>query len=144
MLTGSASANCESASEKSLSRVSAFIAIAHAAHLSPEQFGSLANKIRELIGRLRCRLTDDHDIQDHSLLRFLVGQEAFPGKTRDVASRQSDGIEHVFEIVGLTQAFLFRVHTGNASLSTCSRNLPGKSPGVSTSTGMPSASSSSN
>ena len=109
----------------------------------PFQLGGLINKRRALIGQLRCRFADNDNIQDDGLLRFLVGQKVFLGKTFDVTACKPDGIKHVFEIILLTQLFLSCVHTGTASLRTWSRNFAGKSPGVSTSTAMPSASSSS-
>ena len=103
----------------------------------------LRREFRMFVDKLRCRFTDHDDVQDDGLLGFPVGQKVGLREPFDVAARELDRLQHVVEIVGIAQLTPLGSHTGTASRRTRSRNLTGRSPGVSTSTATPRTCSSS-
>ena len=115
--------------------------IAHSPHLIPWNLCMFGYKTWVLDANLRSCLTNNENIQNYGLLRFLVIDEVLFLHTICIPANKLDRVQHVAQIINKTIATLIGTHTGKASLRTRSRYFAGRSAGVSTSTGTPSSSS---
>ena len=91
--------------------------VAHAAHRTPFHLREARDGRRIVIHQLRRRLAKDDNVEDHRLLRALVGKKILLGQAFDIGDRL------IRSFAQMLQQLVRRrhAHIGRASASTASR-----------------------